>query len=105
MRNGACNKWVTLSRSAETTSEDPHGNELTPSGVWAAIEPLAPGGSDNRTLTHVVRMRFHPEVTVDTRIDYADARLGRTRLLFVRGLQVVDEAGDEMRLLAEEVMP
>jgi head-tail adaptor len=50
-------------------------------------------------------MRFHPEVTLDTRISYADARTNSTRLLYVRGVQHVSEAGDEMQLLAEEIQP
>lgn len=104
MRAGPCNKWVTLSRWPETDTEA-RGTPLNPPGIFAAIEPLAPGGSDNRTTTHVVRMRFHPEVTCDTRIQYADARVSRTRSLFVRGVQSVDENGDELRLLCEEVAP
>src|SRR4051812_10968954 len=98
MRAGSCNKWVTLSRNP-ATAEETRGTPLSPEGVWAAIEPLPPGGTDDRTLTHLVRMRFHAEVTLDTQIDYDDARLGRTRSLFVRGVQAVDEAGDELRLL------
>jgi Bacteriophage head-tail adaptor len=104
MRAGACNKWVTLARWPETDTEA-RGTPLSPEGIWAAIEPLAPGGADNRTITHTVRMRFHPEVTLDTRVAYADARINRTRHLFVRGVQAVNEAGDEMVLLAEEVQP
>lgn len=104
MRSGLCNKWVTLSR-APVANTDQRWTDLSPSGIWAAIEPLAPGGSDNRTITHLVRMRFHPEVTLDTRINYEDARINRTRSLYVRGVQAVDEAGDEMRLLVEEVQP
>jgi hypothetical protein len=104
MRAGDCNKWVTLSRSPATDTEVA-GTPLTPAGIWAAIEPLAPGAStDNRSLTHLVRMRFHPDVTIDTQIDYVDFRLGRTRSLFVRGLQAVNEAGDELRLLCEEIV-
>jgi head-tail adaptor len=104
MRAGVCNKWVTLSRCATSTSEAPHGIPLSPAGAWAAIDPSAPG-ADDRTITHLVRMRYHPEVTCDTRIDYADARINRTRMLFVRGVQSVNEAADEMRLLCEEVTP
>ena len=105
MRGGACNKWVTLVRWPDT-QDDVRGTPLNPSGIWASIEPFPPGGvSDDRTITHLVRMRFHPEVTIDTRISYADMRIGQTRQLFVRGVQTVDEAGDEMRLLAEEVQP
>lgn len=104
MRNGACNKWVTLSRNPATDTE-PDGTALSPSGVWAAIEPLPPGGGDNRTLTIQVRTRFHPEITLDTKITYVDGRTNLTRVLYVRGLQTVNERGDEMRLLAEEVQP
>lgn len=105
MRAGACNKWVTLSRWPETDTEA-RGAALTPEGIWAAIEPFPPGGgTDTRTITHTVRMRFHPEVTCDTKIEYVDARIGRTRSLFVRGVQAVNEAGDELVLLAEEIQP
>jgi head-tail adaptor len=104
MRAGRCNKWVTLSRWPETSSES-RGTPLSPEGVWAAIEPLPPGGTDNRAIAHTVRMRFHPEVTLDTRIEYVDARIGRTRALYVRGVQSVNEAGDEMQLFAEEIEP
>lgn len=104
MRAGSCNKWVTLSRNP-ATEDEADGTPLSPSGVWAAIEPLQPGSSDNRTINHQVRMRFHPGVTLDTKIDYVDHRTGRTRALFVRGVQTVNEQGDEMRLLCEEIQP
>jgi len=105
MRAGACNKWVTLERYPETEDES-RGTPLNPEGIWAAIEPFPPGSaSSDRTITHQVRMRFHPEVTLDTRILYADARINQTRALYVRGVQSVNEAGDEMVLLAEEVQP
>lgn len=105
MRNGDCNKWVTLSRWP-ADDDLARGADLTPSGIWAAIEPSSPGDSmADRSITHTVRMRFHPQVTMDTRIEYADPRLNRTRSLFVRGVQSVNEAGDELRLLCEEVQP
>ena len=105
MRAGACNKWVTLARWPET-EDDARGTPLNPEGIWAAIEPFPPGSTSNdRAITHQVRLRFHPEVTIDTRIQYVDARINRTRDLYVRGVQSVNEAGDEMVLLAEEVQP
>jgi head-tail adaptor len=104
MRAGPCNKWVTLANSPDS-SDDAIWTDLSPSGIWAAIEPLPPGGSDNRSITHLVRMRYHPAVTLDTRIQYADARIDRTRSLYVRGVQSVNEAADELRLLCEEVQP
>ncbi len=104
MRAGDCDKWVQLFRNKGTDAEA-QGTPLSPPSIWAAIEPLPPGFADNRAITHMVRMRFHPEVTIDTQIDYVDARIGRPRSLFVRGVQSVNEAGDELRLLAEEVIP
>ena len=104
MRAGACNKWVTLARWPET-EDDARGAPLNPEGIWAAIEPLPPGGSGNRAQDHQIRMRFHPEVTIDTRVQYVDARINRTRDFYVRGVQSVNEAGDEMVLLCEEVAP
>lgn len=103
MRNGPCNKWVTLARWPDTEDED-RGTPLSPEGVWAAIEPFPPGGSESdRTITHLVRMRYHPQVTQDTRVLYVDARSNQSRALYVRGVQTVDERGDEMRLLCEEI--
>lgn len=105
MRAGPLNKWVTLFRNPATESEA-RGAALSPPGVWCAIEPLPPGTSDtNRAITHLVRMRFHPDVTIDTEIDYDDGRRNVTRVLFVRGFQEVNEAGDEIALLAEEIVP
>ena len=106
MRAGPCNKKVALSQGPQATS-GPFA-PLSPENVWAAIEPLAPGGSDDRTTTHLVRTRYHAQVAQvwpHTRIAYVDARTGTTRYFFVRGLQSVNEAGDEMRLLCEEVTP
>jgi len=104
MRAGPCNKWVTLARWPDTDTES-RGTPLDPEGVWAAIEPFPPGDSGGRAITHTVRLRYHPEVTLDTRVSYADARINRTRLMYVRGVQNVDERGDEMRLLVEEIEP
>jgi head-tail adaptor len=104
MRNGPCNKWVTLSRRIGAASED-LWEPLNPDGIWCAIEPLPPGSSgESRANTHQVRMRFHPEVTVDARLVYVDGRTQTTRTLYALGPpQTVNEQGDEMRLLCEEV--
>lgn len=99
MKLGRLDKWVTLSRSPQT-SGDSNGffDDLAPSGGWALIQPLAP--SDNgRGITHLVTMRFHPQVTMDTRIVYGD------RELFVKGFQNVNEYDRDMVLLCEEVVP
>lgn len=93
------NKWVTLSRSPQ------HGNDangffepLSPAGSWCSIQPLSPSG-DGRTVTSLVTMRHHEQVTMDTRLLYG------TRELFVKGFQNVDENDVELRLICEEVVP
>jgi len=106
MRAGACNKWVTLAQGPQV-SNGPFA-PLAPEGVWAAIEPFQPGGSDDRTTTHLIRLRYHAEVATAwpaVQITYVDGRTSTTRVFYVRGLQTVNEAGDEMRLLCEEVQP
>lgn len=104
MRTGACNKYVALAQGPQAAS-GPFA-ALSPANVWASIEPSAPGDSiTDRTITHLVRMRFHAQVSLQTRIAYVDARQSGspTRYLYVRGFQAVNEAGDELRLLCEEV--
>jgi hypothetical protein len=94
-RAGDYNKWVTLSEG-----RDDNWTPLSPEGSWAAIEPQAPGTSgDQRSVTHLVRLPFHPGVTVDSKVTYDG------RDLFVRGYQNVNEDGVELRLLCEEVIP
>lgn len=105
MRPGRLNKWVTLSRSPQTTPDsDGFFEDLDPAGVWASIQPLQPQG-DGRSIFHYVTMRFHPQVTVDTRILHGTRADGSPRELFVRGVQNVDERNVEMRLYCEEVVP
>lgn len=73
--------------------------ELSPSPVFAAVQPLAPGAStDDRAISHAVTIRYHPLVTLDCYLLFG------TRKLFVRGIQNVDEMNAEQRLLCEEVV-
>lgn len=100
LQAGRLNKWVTLARSPVMPDDaDGYWEPLTPDGCWCAIEPTAPGVADDRSIHHLVTMRYHPEVTVDTRILYGDRRL------FVQGIQNVNEAGAELRLYCIEVQP
>lgn len=105
--SGRYNKWVTLSQSPQVTDDsDGFFDDLDPSGAWAAIRPSL--SADGRTTSMVVEMRFHPQVTVDTRIVYEDANkpTGKTtRELFVKGVQNLEEANDVIVLLCEEVTP
>lgn len=103
MRMGAANKYVALAQGPQTTN-GPFA-ALSPANVWAAIEPYTPAGENDRTITHLVRCRYHSGISHDTRVAYTDNRLGTTRYLYVRGFRDVNEQGDEMQLLCEEVRP
>lgn len=102
MPAGKRNKYVSLAR---TRSDAADPTALTPEFDWVSIEPLPPGGSDDRSISHIVNMRFRADVTIDTRIHYDDPYAGYTRELFVRGLQNVSEANAELNLYCEEVQP
>lgn len=92
---GLLNKRVSLYRSPDDSGAI--GDALSPRDVWAQIENQGSGGE--RVTQHLVTMRYHPEVTVDTLLVYG------TRNLFVRSVQNVNEDNIELRLLCEEVAP
>jgi hypothetical protein len=98
---------VTLSRKPQNTTEDASYSEpLTPATWWCQIQAAAPGsGTDLRSTTYLVTMRWHPQMTTDVQIRYVDPALRRTRDLLVMGVQNVNDSNDEMRLLCEEVLP
>jgi head-tail adaptor len=100
VRAGHLDKYVTFWKAA-TTTPDSDGNfePLSPSGGWAAIQPLPPGGTDGRSIAHAVTIRYHPQITLDARLLYG------TRELFVRGVQNVGEQNAELHLSCEEVVP
>jgi head-tail adaptor len=105
MNAGAMNKWVTLARSPQTTNDaDGFFEPLSPARVPAYIQPTTASG-DERSTFHQVTIRYHPQVTTDVRLSLYEPALLRTRELFVRGVQDVDERHAEMRLLCEEVRP
>lgn len=94
---GLLNQWVTLSRCPVTTPDsDGFFEDLSPVGVWAAIQPLSPSPND-RTISYLVTMRYHAGITVDTRIVHG------SKELFVKGVQHVDVGKAELRLYCEEV--
>jgi head-tail adaptor len=101
MRPGRLNKQVMLSRAPQTTPDsDGFFEALSPETVWAQIDPFPPLESDGeRTQASTVIIRYHPQVTLDTRILYG------TRELFVKGVQNINERGAWMRLHCEEVIP
>lgn len=100
MRPGLLNKWVTLSRSPQTTPDnDGFFEALSPAGVWAKVDPYQPWEADGQRMQSLtVIIRYHPQVTLDTRILYG------TRELFVKGVQNIDEKNTWLRLYCEEVI-
>lgn len=103
---GKYNLWVTLSHCPTQTTDVQFFTPLDPPGAWVAIRPTL--GVNGRATEHVVEMRYHPQVSVDTRIVYEDASkpVGKTtRALYVRGIQNLEEAGHAMRLICEEIEP
>lgn len=105
MRPGRLNKYVTLSRSPQSSPDgDGFFEALSPSTAWAQIQPVT-AGEFERSTYHQITIRFHAQVTMDTRLVYTDAALGRDREFFVKGVQSIDEANKEMRLLCEEITP
>ncbi len=105
MRVGRHRKYVTLFRGPSTYGDsDGFAEALNPATGCASIEPQGPTG-DGRTVSHLITMRWHPQVTMDSWLVYADPVLGRDRSFIVRGFQNVAEQNAELRLFAEEVVP
>lgn len=78
---------------------------LSPATMWAAIEPATPADLERRvgntvqaSVSHLVTMRYHAEVTTQTRVTFG------TRTLDVRGLRNVDERNIALELACEEVI-
>ncbi len=89
---------VTLARAPQVSNDaDGYYEDLSPSQAWVAIEPQGSAG-DGRTQSHIVTMRYRSDVTIDTRLTYG------TRYLFVRSVQNVNEANDQMVCVCEEVI-
>lgn len=106
MRVGRHQKYVTLSQ-APTESNDSDGffEDLDPLEWWCSIEPSPVGSNEGRATFHIVQGRYRPDITMDTRIVYADPVVGRDRELFVKGVQNISERNVELRLLCEEITP
>jgi len=100
------NRFVTLSRNPSVPGTEHKFEPLNPSTTWCSIEPLEPSISDDTRMQAArVTMRFHKQVTIDTRISYEDRVIGRTRDLFVRGVQNTNDANHTLVLFCEEVVP
>lgn len=76
---------------------------LTPPRVWVSIAPATErtlervaAGTVTSMATHIIRGRFHPQVTTKTRITFG------TRLFSVTGVSNPEERNREMVLTAVE---
>ena len=107
LRPGRRNRYVTLSRAPQTTPDsDGFFEPLVPATAWAFIEPLeSSGGDGTRLQLSRVTMRYHPQVTIDTRLVFADPVLLRDRQLFVKGVQNVSDGNVDLVLFCEEAIP
>jgi len=89
--------YVTLANRSDVTN-DPTLTPLSPPDDWAAIQPFPPSG-EGSALTHLVTMRYRPDVTKLTVILFG------SRHLHVMGPpQNVDERNVELRLLCNEAV-
>lgn len=97
---GNYNKFVTLSRSPQTTNDsDGYWEALDPPGSWAAITPQL--GGLGRSTEYVVEMRYHPQVTMDTRLLYTTSDYALE--LLVRSVQNVNQDDTVLVLTCESV--
>jgi head-tail adaptor len=78
--------------------------DLIPDQVWASIVPATARDMERvvanvavqTTATHLVRVRYHPGITTQTKVLYG------TRVLYVTGIQNVDERNIELVLVCTE---
>lgn len=107
MRVGRHNRYVTLWQRPQVPGDsDGFWEALSPPTSWCRLEPGPPGsGADGQTTQHLVTMRFHPQVSTDAKLTYADPLLRRNRDFMVMDVQNVGDQNTEMRLLVEEVGP
>lgn len=91
---------VGLLRHRVTLDEPvPDGTPVTfsPSAVMVSLEPQEPSPFSDSKVTYRVRMRYHPQITVHTRLT---TELGQQ--LWVRGYQNVEMKNRELVLDCEE---
>ena len=79
--------------------------ELNPPEVWASITPATTrelertvAGTAQSAASHIIRMRYHPQVTTQTQLVFNGRRF------YVTGVSNVDERNIELVLTAQEVV-
>jgi head-tail adaptor len=110
---GRLNVLMTLE---DTSGRTPDGNggytktpvALSPPNAWASIEPVSQRALERLVsntvitqATHLVRMRYHPDVNAKTRLTWTD-REGRTHRANVTWVQDPDNGGTELTILCAE---
>lgn len=93
MTAGDLKQWVTL----DDHKDDGTPVVFNPSRMPVAIQPDPPTAFDEQKKGHTVWMRYHPQVTENTRLWH------RNRQLAVRGIRNVDEQNQWLELRCEEV--
>lgn len=112
---GRRDKWVLLTKPGGSMPDGEGGYTegylpLTPPHVYARINPAtqadlerAAPGTIIATATHTIEIDYHPQVTVETRIEYADPDTG-TRTFSVKSVREPEEARRELVIVAEELL-
>lgn len=114
IRAGELRQMLTL--ETPTRVEDPGGgftevwNALSPSPVPGAVEPATAvalervvANAVQSSATHIVTIRFHPGVTLESSVSFTD-RAGRVHVLTVKGMQNPEQADRVLKLACEEVL-
>jgi head-tail adaptor len=102
IRPGRRNRLVRLYQKPTDVADADGYSPLSPASEWVSVEPIAPGDSvGSRALQAFVGMRYRDDVTVDTILKFDNS----TRELLVRGVQNVEDAGIDLRLFCEEIVP
>ena len=108
MRAGMLRHTVTLENPGAGTPNadggfDPTWTELYPSPVPASVDPATTrtveqiiSNTVSSNVSHIVTIRYHPDVTTKTRVTFND------RILSVVGMQNTEERNIELRLACVE---
>lgn len=98
MNPGRFRHWVDLGAAdADDTAV------YAPARVKCLIQPTQPGAFDEQKTSHVVQMRYHPQVSFNTKLTFVDRNNARHEL-FIKGIQNVNMMNRELVLACEEVM-
>lgn len=89
-------------RTLATLSDIPSDSTpavYSPSAIWIAPSPLGPGSSDENAKGFNVETDYNPQITTNTKLTLEDGRV-----LFVRGIQDVDDLHRTLLLYCEQVL-